>query len=171
MSTREKILVGLMIVSVLLGTMVLFSDGQKETASKGAAGNQTPLTQMLTRLTAQFGNDPFLESNRYALARAQLPWQKNLFPEGPETLMATTEATVTAEALPANVALVYSGYIETSRRRVAIINGTEYVMGDQLEDSVYTVEQITPSQVVLGSPQQTRIVIPLVDGWEVRTPQ
>jgi hypothetical protein len=69
------------------------------------------------------------------------------------------------------VSLVYSGYIETPQRRVAIINGIEYVAGDQLDQSVYTVRHIAPTQVVLASPQQQMIALPLADSWEVQTPQ
>jgi hypothetical protein len=170
MSTREKILVGLMIVAVCLGALVLISDGRNETASKGASSATQPLTQMLTRLTAQFGNDTSLEGNRYILSMARSPWQKNLFPEGVDALSTTAEATGSADMLPANVALVYSGFIETPHRRVAIINGIEYVVGDQLDKSVYTVQGIAPTQVVLASPQQRMVTIPLVESWEVQTP-
>ena len=170
MSTREKSLVGLMIVAMCLGGLMLISDGQKKQSSKAASEEQKPLTQMLTRVTAQFGGDSSLEGNRYALSMAQSPWRKNLFPEGPGLVSATAETSKTAEGLPANMSLVYSGYIETPQRRVAVINGIECVVGDQLEKSNYTVRQIDPAQVVLVSPQEKIISIPLVEGWEIQTP-
>ena len=172
MSTREKILVGLMIVAVCLGGWMLISDGQKEKQpSKTVSAGQQPLTQMLTRVTTQFGDESSLEENRYALSMAQSPWRKNLFAEGPDLLPASTEASEASEGLPANVSLVYSGFIETPKRRVAIINGIEYVVGDQLDQSVYKIQHIAPTQVVLASPQQRMISLPLVDSWEVKTPQ
>jgi len=170
MSTREKILVGLMIISVCLGGLLLISDGQKGKKSR-PAGQQKPLTQMITRMTAQFGSESSLEENRYALSMAQSPWRANLFAEGPDLLSTTAEASDAAGGLPANVSLVYSGYIETPQRRVAIINGIEYVVGDQLDESAYHVQHIAPTQVVLVSPQKRMVSIPLVDSWEVQTPQ
>ena len=172
MSTREKILVGLMIVAVCLGGLVLLSGGLKtKQSSQTASTGQKPLTQMLTRVTAQFGGESSLEENRYTLSMAQSPWRKNLFPEGPDLLSATAEASDAAAALPANVSLVYAGYIETPQRRVAIINGLEYVVGDTLDQSVYKVQHIAPTQVLLASPQQRMISLPLVDSWEVPSPQ
>ena len=170
MSTREKILVGLMIVAVCVGTLVLFSDGPKETASKSGADEQPPLTQMLTRLTAQYGSDPTPVGHRYALSLAQAPWQEDLFPQDSDLLPATAGAPDAAEVMPANVALVYSGYIETPHRRVAIINGIEYVVGDQLDKSVYKIQHSAPTQVILASPQQRTVALSLVDSWEIQNP-
>jgi hypothetical protein len=170
MSTREKILVGLMIVAVCLGALVLFSEGQNKTASKAAMDRQNPLSQMLTRLAAQYGNGSSLENDRYTLSMARSPWSHDLFPEGAAVMSAAAETPGTAKGLPANMALVYTGFIETPQRRVAIINGIEYVVGDQLDKSDYTVRHIDPSQVVLASPQQELVSIPLVESWEVQAP-
>ena len=165
MSTREKILVGLMIVALCLGGLLLISDGQKKGTSKATVGQPKPLAQMIARVTAQFGSQSSLEENRYTLSMAQSPWRKNLFAEGPGLLSATTATSDAAEVLPANVSLIYSGYIETPQRRVAIINGIEYVVGDQLDQSTYKVQHIAPTQVVLVSPQQRMVSVPLVDSW------
>lgn len=170
MSTREKILVGLMIVAVCFGTLILLSDGPKETASTAGLGGQPPLTQMLTRLTAQYGSEPSLEGHHYALSMAQAPWRKNLFPKGSDLPPTSADAPDAAEVLPSNVKLVYSGYIETPHRRVAIINGIEYVVGDQLDQSVYRIQHIAPTQVILASPQQRTVSLSLVDSWEVQRP-
>jgi hypothetical protein len=170
MSTREKILVGLMIAAVCLGALMLFSDGPRPTAPKAGSDDPNTLTRMLTNLAAQFGNDTSLEENRYTLAMARTPWQDTLFLEDNGLLLSSAEPPGSGDTLPSNVALIYSGYIETTQRRVAIINGIEYVEGDQLDKSIYTVRQITPGQVTLGSPQQRVFSIPLIDNWEAQTP-
>ena len=170
MSTREKVLVGLMIAAVCLGGLLLITGGQKGKTSKAAVGHQKPLPQMLARVTAQFGSQSSLEENRYTLSMAQSPWRKDLFAEGPDLWSATAETSNATEGLPANVSLVYSGYIETPHRRVAIINGIEYVAGDQLDQSTYKVQHIAPTKVVLASPQQQMVSIPLVDSWEIQGP-
>jgi hypothetical protein len=170
MSTREKILVGLMILALCLGGLLLISDGQPKKTSRAAVGQPKPLTQMITRVTAQFGNPSSLEENRYTLSMAQSPWRKNLFAGGPGLLSAAAATSDAAAVLPANVSLIYSGYIETPQRRVAIINGIEYVVGDQLDQSAYKVQRITPTQVVLASPQERMVSVPLVDSWEAQAP-
>lgn len=170
MSTREKILVGLMIAAVCLGSLMLFSGGQKPKTLIAASDETNSLTRMLTNLAAQFGSDKSLEVNRYTLSMARTPWQDTLFLDGDSLLSSSSETAGPTDVLPSNVSLVYTGYIETTQRRVAIINGIEYVEGDQLDKSVYTVRQITPDQVTVGSPQQQVFSVPLIDNWEAQTP-
>jgi hypothetical protein len=44
---------------------------------------------------------------------------------------------------------VYSGYLEVNQRRLAVINGMEYVVGEQLESGGYIVKSIDPEKVIL----------------------
>lgn len=170
MSMREKILVGLMIVAVGLGALVLISDRRDQVAPNAASRVPEPLTQLLSRLTAQFDHGTSLETNRYTLAMAGTPWRESLFAPVDRLLSATDRGPGSASALPSADALVYAGYIETPRRRVAIINGIEYVVGDQLDKSSYTVRDIAPDQVVVADPQQRTLALPLAESWEVETP-
>lgn len=170
MSTREKILVGLMIAAVCLGSLMLFGGGPKPKTLTTAADEPNTLTRMLANVAAQFGNDKSMEVNRYTLSMARTPWQDTLFLDDNSLLLSTAETAGPADMLPSNVSLIYSGYIETAQRRVAIINGIEYVEGDQLDKSVYTVRQIRPDQVTVDSPQQRVFSVPLIDNWEAPTP-
>jgi hypothetical protein len=101
---------------------------------------------------------------------AQSPWEETLFIDDEGMLAATGLNPGIADALPANLALIYSGYVETPRHRVAVINGIEYAVGDRLDQSSYTLRQITPQQVLIDAPQQRMLAIPLVEGWEAQTP-
>ena len=170
MSLREKILVGLMIVAVVIGALSLMGDGTEPKGSGGLGRDRQPLTRMLTRLTAQFDQGTSLESSRYTLAMAQSPWEKTLFLDDDGMLAAVGRQPGTEAVLPANLSLVYSGYIETPRRRVAIINGIEYVVGDRLDQSSYTLRQITPQEVLIDAPQERMLAVPLAEGWEAQTP-
>jgi hypothetical protein len=171
MSTREKILVGLMIAAVCLGALMLFSDGQKPTALKTGADETNTLTRMLTNLAAQFGNDSSLEENRYALSMARTPWQDTLFLDDSSLLLSSTEDPGSRELLPSNVSLIYSGFIETPQRRVAIINGIEYIEGEILDKSKFVVRHIDATRVVLEVSANKVFSLPLADDWESKTLQ
>ena len=45
---------------------------------------------------------------------------------------------------------VYSGFIGTGNRILAVINDIEYKVGETVKDSSYTIERITPDQVILS---------------------
>jgi hypothetical protein len=170
MSTREKILVGLMLVSVCLGGLLLFGDNPEQKSMTSAPGKPDTLIQMLTNLTAQFGNDNALKGERYTLSMARTPWENKLFLDSGDILLPSTAAPATAEMLPSNLSLVYSGYIETPQRRVAIINGIEYLEGETVDQSRLVVRHIDAKRVVLGDAANKVFSVPLEDEWEAPTP-
>jgi len=171
MSTREKILVGLMIAAVCLGSLMLFSNGQKPTALKTASEETNTLTRMLTNLAAQFGNDSSLEENRYTLSMARTPWQDTLFMDDNSLLLSSAEEPGSRALLPSNVSLIYSGFIETPQRRVAIINGIEYIEGEILDQSKFIVRHIDAQRVLLEVSANKIFSLPLADDWESEAPQ
>ncbi len=171
MSTREKILVGLMLVSVCLGMVMLFGDNPEHPPATPAADEPQTLIRMLTNLTAQFGNDKSLEGERYTLSMARKPWRDKLFLSSGDHLPTSMTNPATAEMLPSNLALIYSGYIETPQRRVAIINGIEYVEGEIVDQSRLVVRHIDTQRVVLGASANKVFSVPLADDWEAQTPK
>ena len=117
--------------------------------------NRIPITQLLTNLAAQFGNNTLLEQNQYVLSMARTPWQ-NIFLTGDDMMTQPTEALRSSDMLPSNVSLVYSGYIETPQRRVAIINGIEYIEGELLDKSQLVIRHIDAPTRWCWAPRQTR---------------
>ena len=169
MSTREKILVGLMLIALCLGSLMLFSDGPQEQGSSAASDKPNSITQMLTNMAAKFGNNKGREQNQYGLSMARAPWP-NIFLSGDEMMAQPTEALISADMLPSNMSLVYSGYIETPQRRVAIINGIEYIVGELLDKSQLVIRHIDPQRVVLGATPDKVFSVPLVDDGGAQTP-
>jgi hypothetical protein len=47
------------------------------------------------------------------------------------------------------IKIVYSGYVESGKNRMAIINGLEYRTGEQLKEEGYILKQITPLKVLI----------------------
>jgi hypothetical protein len=45
--------------------------------------------------------------------------------------------------------MIYSGYVESGKNKMAIINGLEYRAGEQLKEEGYTLKQITPLKVLI----------------------
>lgn len=171
MSTREKILVGLMLVSVCLGGLLLFGDNTEQPSVTTAPDEPRALIRMLTNLTAQFGNDKSLEGERYTLSMARTPWQDTLFLASGDPLPTSMATPATAGMPPSDLALTYSGYIETPQRRVAIINGIEYVEGEILDQSRLVVRHIDARRVVLGASANKVFSVPLADEWDAQTPK
>jgi hypothetical protein len=45
--------------------------------------------------------------------------------------------------------IIYSGYVDSGKNKMAIINGLEYRLGEELELEGYVLKQITPSSVLI----------------------
>lgn len=45
--------------------------------------------------------------------------------------------------------IIYSGYVDSGKNRMAVINGLEYRTGEQLAEEGYVLKKITPSKVLI----------------------
>lgn len=82
----------------------------------------------------------------YIIGRAEANWQKNPFWERrsyKEWAAREGVAGVSASKI------IYSGYVDSGNKKLAVINGLEYRVGEQLELEGYILKGITPSKVLI----------------------
>lgn len=60
--------------------------------------------------------------------------------------------------------LVYNGYVQSGRRIFALINKTEYRVGDIIEGTYMQVKNIDPYRVVLVEGKKKKRILPLEGG-------
>jgi len=82
----------------------------------------------------------------HIIGRAEADWQKNPFWErhSYKEWAAREGAAGVSESK-----IIYSGYVDSGKKRLAVINGLEYRVGEQLEMEGYILKGITPSKVLL----------------------
>lgn len=81
----------------------------------------------------------------YIATRAEMEWNRNPFWEKTsylEFVGKETSGVVTAK-------IIYSGYVEAGRKKMAIINGWEYETGESLDIEGYWLKSISPSRVLI----------------------
>jgi hypothetical protein len=86
------------------------------------------------------------ELDRYIIQRASLDWEKSPF-LGSDLYRAWMAKDGTGPT--ASGKFVYSGFIESGKSRLAIINRVEYRVGEELIEEGYVLKQITSSKVVI----------------------
>ena len=82
----------------------------------------------------------------YIIGRAEADWQKNPFWERhsyKEWAAREGAAGISASKI------IYSGYVDSGKKKLAVINGLEYRIGEQLEMEGYILKGITPSKVLI----------------------
>ena len=102
---------------------------------------------------------------KYIIARAQTEWSKDPFLPSEAALRSTSESEGYNDkggTSARGLSFIYSGYINISNQKLAIINDMEYEVGENLEQDGYFVKSISPNQVVIGVKKgNNTIVLPL----------
>ncbi|MCU0564153.1 MAG: general secretion pathway protein GspB [Desulfobacterales bacterium] len=163
MTNREKIIVGVMVLTVGYGAIELLLP-----RSKGAGSLPATAAEGVNAFIAKVADaikSAASDSSALVVQKAEAAWKQDPFleirkPQAPRTETAAAKDTA---RLPGN--LVYSGFIESGAKRMAIINGMEYEAGDTVNPGGFTVKSVLPTKVLIGSPQRdgAPIELPLKD--------
>ncbi len=156
---REKIILGIMgavIVYAVYYFLFAGPPGAPTVAVKGPGSADS--ARMMTEIANILKKDDKAEPDAYVIARAESNWEADPFLKG---------VLVTAKDKPAGAAkgpdIVYSGYVDLGEKRIAVINGNPYEIGDKLEwTGSYYVKQIESTRVIIvDRDNSANIAIPL----------
>lgn len=142
MKKREKIILAVMGVALLCAAYVFLSDRSSPQTNVVTEQNLASVKAFSAQLTEDLKKDILTGPDRYVLERAEAEWASDPF-----LGKKLSSAVETAGGQPGIFA--YSGYLEAGRKRLAIINGMEYQVGEQLEPGGYVVLSIDPEKVIL----------------------
>lgn len=176
MTAREKIIVVLMCITILYGAFELF--GNKEvsrTASSPAAGASTELRAFITDITSKLIKEKVSEENRYLISQAGSRWTKDPFLLSADALKTRQDDVVQArpeESTPAPVyTFNYTGFLSLGDKKLAVINGREYTVGEALAVEGFYLKQITAKQVTIAKKSGSDVIkVPLYE-HETSTPE
>lgn len=159
MSKREKIIVGVMIFSILFALVYYLSPA---VTGQGArpADPYTGSEKIIQEVAAELKKVATSPTENYAIARAEAAWAKDPFykkvmPAAPKAGPGGTGGSD----------IVYSGYVDMGERKLAVINGNTYQVGEKLDfGGAFYLKSVEPLRVVIVDRQNQRnIVIKLKD--------
>jgi hypothetical protein len=157
MSKREKILVGLMLLSVVYGIYVWFLPSPQPAATVNDDHQQKALSAFITNV-AEKATTGLSKNIAYVLQKAEAKWERDpLIRIEPKT----TEEEEDSQQPVVSSKITYSGFLRMGDKRLAIINGMEYETGDRLEPSGFIIRSISPSRVVIALPGKKKKTINL----------
>ena len=143
MTSREKIIVLLLVVVVVWGLFTL-SKGRSGKAKPVANGQAAASVVDLASNDVQSLQASLPGSNVVAyLEEAGSPCTTNPFADVDSPAAASTGSTAVAAVF------VYSGHIKAGSQEMAIINGREYFEGETLSNGGYVVEKVSHDRVLL----------------------
>ncbi|KUG22453.1 hypothetical protein ASZ90_007770 [hydrocarbon metagenome] len=102
----------------------------------------------LSDLTNELSKDKLSDLDAYMVKKIESDWNKNPFWKKDlyKEWAAKEDAAKGGSTAPK---IIYSGYVDSGKNKMAVINGLEYRIGEQLEIEGYFLKQITPSKVVI----------------------
>lgn len=160
MTKREKIIVGIMVLTVGYGAIELLLPRINTGAAAPAAPGAESLSAFIAKV-ADTAKGAASESSALVIKKAEASWKQDPFlvirkPPPPSA----AEARAPKEAVRAAPNLAYSGFLETGPKRLAIINGMEYEAGDRVNPGGFSIKSILPNKVIMSS-AEGEIVLPL----------
>jgi hypothetical protein len=168
MTNREKIIVGLMLLTVVYGVYTVFFEGKggvEPAAAISSAKDVENLNAFITKV-AETSKEGLSGEDKYIIERAEAEWKQDPLisvnlTNVPESEIQKSKE-VTRVSIP-DLKISYTGFMQMGDKMFAIINGVEYTAGDELEQGGYMVRSVTPSQVVIVSTRDSkkRFIFPL----------
>lgn len=154
MSRREKIMLFIALAALLYGVLEwgVFSSDKPPAApvAKKTESSAQTADKMMSKIMHVEIEHPH---KKEIIAKIETPWENDPFvqpkPQPEQTAGSSGES---FSFLPD---LVYSGFIFSKNRVMAIINGSEHFVGDTVINTGYRVIRITPEKVVIQKDQNT----------------
>jgi hypothetical protein len=87
--------------------------------------------------------------DQYIIEQAGKQWPQNPFLQT-GAILTSEPFEARAEVTVDSIKLSYTGFLQTSDKLLAIINGSEYERGEQLSEAGYYIKKISPRTVVIG---------------------
>lgn len=164
-SKREKIIITLALLATLYAGIQFLVSGRSREASLPAV-EEKPADEFLMEVSQSLAQHRLTETEKAILEKAEMPWPSQPFVQTGTPPVATAADTPSQTAEEASGNFSYTGYIDAGNRRLAIINGTEYEVGDRVADSPLRVRSISFERIILEDTEGRRYAALLQDGSE-----
>lgn len=173
MTKRERVILVLMCVVIVYGAYALFFSSPPKGTSRGAGSRSSEISKLITELSMSLTKEGPTATDNYIIERAESKWVKDPFFEKKVTVVkekqkapeveAKVEAEPEVEVVP-EVTFSYSGYLQMGDRKIAIIDGMEYKIGEEIGPGGFIIRAIYPNKIVIGiKGKEEEITVPLVE--------
>ncbi|MGB5216800.1 MAG: hypothetical protein WBN66_00745 [Smithella sp.] len=144
---KREIIILAIAALFIVSYVVYYFIADRLTGKKVQTGVGTETVETLTNTIAEdLNKNKLSDSENYIIKQAGGDWGSSPFLN--RDLYRAWLAKDGAAAASA-LKIIYSGYIDSGKRRMAILNNVEYRIDEDLMEEGYVLKQITPSKVIL----------------------
>jgi hypothetical protein len=168
MPMRAKALLVILLLTLTYGVYEFIFSTPSGTTVIDAEAELRAMYTLVKEIAADVNKENISAADTYIIARAETEWRKDLFWARHETdapeLDTIGEGMEAADLIPEEtrepqITFTYSGYLELGSKRIAIIDGMEYEIGEELESGGYTVRSIFPNRVLIEVKGERQVII------------
>jgi len=160
MSKREQIILGFVVLLVLYAGYNYLGTSEKHPQIK-TEEKLTELKNLMTNVIIQVSKAALSDTETFLIKGAEAKWKKDPFLSAGAPVKFESDSEV-SELSAQGLSFTYSGYLETSDKKVAIINGMEYEAGEMLAEGEFVLMSISSNQVEIGMiGGKNTIILPL----------
>ena len=139
------------IILVIAALFVLYAAYEYLIAGPAAKKAKTEIKPVEIASFVEALNNDFVKykaagADAYIVRKAQTEWSKNPFWERNSYREFAGNAAGSSTSR-----IIYSGYVDTGGKQMAIINGWEYAAGESLDMEGYVLKSVTPTRVLISN--------------------
>ena len=157
MTSREKIIVGVMCLTIVYGAFELSVGRQPIKTTPPPVGNNiNELKLFVSEIDQKLNSQLSAKEYPYLIKQAGLAWDKDPFIHSSKPLQKRLASEIKerqSKSIEAHSKFNYSGFMQLGVTKIAIINGMEYTEGESLADKTYYVKSISAQRIVIGKVQ------------------
>jgi hypothetical protein len=144
---KREIVILIIVALVLLyaGYVYLIAGRTPGAQQIKGAGEPVKIETSIGGISEELSKNKLSNLEEHVLEKVNESWGKNPFMSGNSyrAWLAKDGQGV------ASVKIIYSGFIDTGAKRMAILNDIEYKIGEELKEEGYILKNITPFKVVI----------------------
>jgi len=155
---REMIILGVMGVAILYAALDFLVLKKKAAPVQDMTQKTADLNAFVTDLTAGLSKDVTKNLQTIIFSRAEKEWKQDPFLDAKSyRIWSKVQESEKGGAAAPKIEFAYTGYLEVNRERIAIINGSEYKAGDELDVKGFVLKSVSPAGVAIEN-KTTRAV-------------
>lgn len=146
---REIVILAIAVISAVLYIAYAFFSSGGQKGEKVEAVKESVKTEKIIRgLTDELNKSKLSDFDNYIIRKANIHWSQNPFLKRDLYRAWLAKDSKGKDGIAA-VPIIYSGYVDTGKNKLAVLNGIEYRIGEELKEEGYVLKKITSSKVVV----------------------
>ncbi len=155
MSTREKIILAIMAI-VVVGGIFYYTSSERETVIEERESGLQELNTFVGETVDRVNIQNLTAAELRTIASAEAKWVRDPY-RAPKITKEEQEKQL-------SVSFSYTGYIKSGKKKIAVINGLEYKIGEEIDPGGFVAREIYPDRVIIEAKgQKQKLIVPLVE--------